>query len=36
MGTVPLTSSVSLATLLVTRTLAIEGWRRSEDDPPLP
>jgi len=36
MGTVPLTSSVSLTTLLVTHTLAIEGRRRSEDGPPLP
>src|ERR1700730_3769068 len=35
MGTVPLTSSVSLTTLLVTRTLAVEGRRRFGHDPPL-
>jgi hypothetical protein len=36
MGTLSLTSSVSLTTLLVTRTLAIAGRRRSEEGPPLP
>jgi len=35
-GTVPLTSSVSLTTLLVTHRLAIEGRRRFEHRPPLP